>query len=380
MMNILSLFANIGVAEAYLEEIGFHVSVANELIPRRAKLYQDIYPNTHMICGDITEDKVYRSIIADSKKSHVNFVIATPPCQGMSTAGEQKADDERNLLLLPAVKAIKDLNPEYAMIENVPNFINTSIVYKGSNILLTDIVKNVLGDSYTISINIINTADYGVPQSRDRMIILLSRKDKKEWTVPHKDNNIVTLYDAIGWIPEIDPYVKDISEEQFKQLFPDYKMKEQRALSISKWNKPPVHVFRQVLAMQYTPTGHTAFDNPIHKPVKADGTYVRGYKNTYMRQRWDTPAYTVTMDNRKISSQGNVHPGRLIHENPNGESLYSDPRTLTLFELMLVMSLPKDWNLPDKTNEAFLRRIIGEGIPPLFIKKLFQNVPNHTTK
>ena len=96
-----------------------------------------------------------------------------------------------------------------------------------------------------------------------------------------------------------------------------------------------------------------------------------------MRQKWDTPAYTITMDNRKISSQGNVHPGRLVSRGKDGgEDVYSDPRTLTLFELMLVMSLPKDWPLPDNTEEAFVRRIIGEGIPPLFIKKLFKNIPN----
>ena len=129
--------------------------------------------------------------------------------------------------------------------------------------------------------------------------------------------------------------------------------------------------------MQYTPSGKTAFDNSDeHKPRKADGSFVKGYHNTYMRQRWDTPAYTITMDNRKISSQGNVHPGRYMGKDKNGEDIYSDARVLTLFELMLVMSLPKDWPLPIDTNEAFVRRIIGEGIPPLFISKLFNNIPS----
>ena len=126
--------------------------------------------------------------------------------------------------------------------------------------------------------------------------------------------------------------------------------------------------------MQYTPSGCSAFDNaPEHRPQKIDGSLVRGYHNTYKRQNWDTPAYTVTMDNRKISSQNNVHPGRLIGQDENGRDIYSDPRTLTLYELMRVMSLPEDWNVPANTDEAFLRRIIGEGIPPLFMKKLFQN-------
>ena len=80
------------------------------------------------------------------------------------------------------------------------------------------------------------------------------------------------------------------------------------------------------------------------------------------------------MDNRKISSQNNVHPGRIEYVDKNGENIYSDARTLTLFELMKIMSLPEDWPVPLNTPEAFLRRIIGEGIPPLFVKKVFEQL------
>ena len=184
------------------------------------------------------------------------------------------------------------------------------------------------------------------------------------------------MEDAIGWIPCIDPFVKDLSEDDFKKLFPLYEERKLKALAISRWNIPPVHIYRQVKAMQYTPTGKSAFDNsPQHRPMKDDGTFVKGYHNTYSRQRWDTPAFTVTMDNRKISSQGNVHPGRLIGKDENDEVIYSDARTLTLYELMRIMSIPDSWPLPPNTGEAFVRRIIGEGIPPLFVQKLFKNLP-----
>ena len=373
-MKVLSLFANIGVAEAYLEEDGFEVVVANELDPKRASLYQQIYPKTKMICGDITNPEVYRTVIENSQG--IDIVMATPPCQGMSTAGKQEENDERNKLVLYAIDSILDLKPKYGIIENVPNFINTYIEYNGAKKLLIDIIQEKLQRNYKISINIINTENYSVPQSRERMIILFSRKGLKEWIIPQKDEKKVSLRDAIGWIPEIDPFVKDLPQEEFCKLFPLYEERRKKALEISIWNIPPVHIFRQVEAMMYTPSGQTAFDNPIHKPIKNDGSYVKGYRNTYMRQRWDTPAYTITMDNRKISSQGNVHPGRFIKKGEQGENMYSDPRTLTLYELMLVMSLPKTWPLPLNTQEAFVRRIIGEGIPPLFIKKLFKNIPN----
>lgn len=375
--KVLSLFANIGVAEALLNGI-CDVVLANELIPRRAKLYHQIYPECEMICGDITEHLIFDKIVSLSKKMGVEIIMATPPCQGMSTVGPQNVGDERNYLIIPVIELVKKLSPKYVVIENVPNFVNTRITYEGSEQLIVDIIKSELQDLYHITVDIINTADYGVPQSRDRMILLMTKKDiNKIWSIPQKEKHIVDLNEAIGWIPSIDPFVKDLSKEEFKQLFPLYEERRKKALEISIWNIPPVHIYRQVLAMQHTPTGKSAFDNEDkYKPIKADGAFVKGYHNTYSRQRWDTPAFTVTMDNRKISSQGNVHPGRLIGKDSDGTKLYSDARVLTLFELMLVMSLPQDWPLPKETEEAFVRRIIGEGIPPLFIKKLFKNIPS----
>ena len=65
-LNVLSLFANIGFAEADLREIGVDVVVANELEPRRAKLYQQIYPDCDMICGDITKKSRNKKLLSKS--------------------------------------------------------------------------------------------------------------------------------------------------------------------------------------------------------------------------------------------------------------------------------------------------------------------------
>ena len=374
-MKILSLFANIGVAEAYLRELGIEVSVANELTERRAKLYSAIYPETKMIAGDITDDTVFSQVINIAKKENVNCIMATPPCQGMSTAGQLDEDDERNRLVIPVIKAVHLLQPNYVFIENVPNFLNTSIQVNGNNILIPDYINDELGMEYEIHKYVINTKDYSVPQVRERAIFLITKKGLKNvWLLPDPDKKIITMRDAIGDIPSIDPFIKDISKEEMDEMFPEYEAKKKRALEISRWNIPPHHVKRQVISMMHTPTGETAFDNEKYFPVKENGTPVKGYRNTYKRQNWDTPAYTVTMDNRKISSQNNVHPGRYMGVDENGDVIYSDARTLTLYELMLVMSLPSDWPVPEKTSEAFLRRIIGEGIPPLFVKRVFEKL------
>ena len=375
-IKIVSLFANIGVAEAYFAENNIDVVLANELLPPRAKLYQKIYPKSEMICGDITSDEVFDLLEKKGKDLDIDVIMATPPCQGMSTAGQKIKFDERNSLVIPALKLINRLQPKYAVIENVPDFRITSIMYKGKETLLPDVVREELHQLYHVDVHVINTDDSSVPQTRERVIILISRKDQNKWCIPKKEGKKVTMRDAIGFIEPIDPFVKDITPEEMKQLFPHYEARRLEALLVSKWNEPPVHILRQVMAMLYTPTGCTAFDNTEeHKPTKADGTRVRGYHNTYKRQKWDTPAYTVTMDNRKISSQNNVHPGRLIGVDENGLAIYSDPRVLTLYEIMKIMSLPDNWPIPNDTDEAFLRRIIGEGIPPLFMLKLFKELP-----
>lgn len=376
--KILSLFANIGVAEAYLEEIGYDVVVANELDPKRAALYQKIYPKTNMICGDITDDKVYQQIISSAQNQKVSLIMATPPCQGISTAGKQKKFDERNDLFRYALNAVNELNPEYVLFENVPGFLKTFVMYANEPMLITDVIKKEIGNNYILNFYSINTQDYEVPQTRERMIMLATRKKRPknhpEWVMPKKSDKLVTMEDAIGWMPIIDPFVKDLSKEEFVKLFPKYEERKKEAIKISKWNFPTTHVYRNVLAMQHTPTGCTAFDNPVYKPTKKDGTLVRGFHNTYKRQNWNTPAYTIAMDNIEISSQNNVHPGRFIGKDINGDDIYSDARALTLYELMRLMSIPDSWPIPDDANPSFLRHMIGEGVPSLLIKKIFENL------
>ena len=369
----VSLFANIGVAEAYLNEIGIDVCVANELIKRRAQLYSEIYPQTEVVEGDFTDLDIFNKIKLKSLNKKVDFIMATPPCQGMSTAGRQEKNDKRNDLIIPTIKFIKELKTKYVLIENVPQFLKTTVIYEDKEINILELINKELSSDYKINSAIIDTKDYKVPQSRKRAIITMTRNDiKKEWKLPKIHDSIVTLENTIGDIPTIDPFISDVTEKELLQIFPKFYIRKERALKISKWNIPPVHVKRQVLAMMHTPTGKSAFENEIHKPKKENGDLIKGYKNTYKRQNWSTPAYAITMDNRKISSQDNVHPGRKI--NNSKELIYSDARTLTLYELMKVMSLPVNWPIPENTSEAFIRRVIGEGIPPLFIKQLFQEI------
>ena len=93
-MKALSLFANVGIAETYLSDIGIDVVVANEIDKERAAFYSHLYPKCNMICGDITDSQVKEKIILEAKQANVDLVLATPPCQGMSIAGKTKWGNE----------------------------------------------------------------------------------------------------------------------------------------------------------------------------------------------------------------------------------------------------------------------------------------------
>lgn len=357
----LSLFANVGIAEAMFHSLGVKILVANELIERRAKFYQEVYPKSKMICGDITDDAVREEIIRESKKRKINFVMATPPCQGMSVAGNRDDADPRNQLIFYAIDVIKRLRPDFVLLENVPRQLKTQIRVGDKLVKIPDYIHGELDTDYVFNSETLAKAmEFGIPQMRERNIFLLVRRGYGfVWEFPQK-KRIVTLEDAIGDLPSLDPRLKE-GEAMTLRHFPMFREKEREGLQVSKWHHPPSHPWRQVEWMMHTPSGKSAIYNEVFYPQKEDGTPIRAHHNNYRRMSWDKPARTIMMFNNFISTLATVHPGRPYED--RGEILYSDPRVLSVYELMLVMSIPKRWPVPDWVDDSFLRSVVGEGIP-----------------
>ena len=372
----LSLFSNVGVAETYLNDIGIDIVIANEIDDKRAKFYSHLYPKTNMIVGDITDSKIGEKIVEESIKENVEFLIATPPCQGMSLAGKRDPYDKRNQLIYYEIEIIKKVKPKYILLENVPQLLKTKISIENKIMTIPEYIKMELCNLYNFANDsIVSAMDYDVPQMRKRNIFLLSRKDMKyTWQMPLKKKRI-TLREAIYDLPSVDPMLKEGIKETIK-LFPDFENKKKIAEKISKFHHPPVHAKKHAIAMMHTPSGETAFNNEIYFPKKDNGERVNGHYNTYRRYDWDKPARTITQNNGVISSLCCVHPGKK-YINDLGEVLYSDPRCLTIYELLIVFSLPKDWNVPDWADDRLIRQVIGEGIPPMLIKNIVSELINN---
>ncbi len=344
-MKGLSLFSGAGIGETYLSDCGIDIVVANELIEKRANLYRALYPKCNMICGDITNFAVFTSILKAAEG--IDFLIASPPCQGMSVAGKNRHQnmmlaDKRNYLINYVFEVIKQLKPHFIIIENVPMLLKIKLPYKNTMYTVVEILKDMFGYEYEIDGRVVDAADYGVPQTRKRAIIKMYPKEYT-WNWPETIKTKITVRDAIGNLPSL----------------------ESGESSSIRWHFARKHTAENVLWMKHTPTGQSAFSNPIYFPKKKDGTRIKGFESCYRRICWDKPAPTITIRNDCIASQRNVHPGRLLKD-----GTYSDARVLTPYELMLLNSLPADWNIPDDTPELLIRQVIGESIPPLMIKQI----------
>ena len=114
-MKAISLFSSAGIGELRLPKKKIDFVLANELLTQRARCYSYFYPQTRMINGDITDSRVKADIITTANKQKVELLLATPPCQGLSTLGKNKVqnhyiNDRRNFLVLEVLDIIDTYN------------------------------------------------------------------------------------------------------------------------------------------------------------------------------------------------------------------------------------------------------------------------------
>lgn len=268
----------------------------------------------------------------------MDFILATPPCQGVSLIGKNKSNsdmikDPRNFLIFHVFDIIDTIHPKIVVFENVDRFLDMRFPFENGLYNIEYIIRKKYGSQFSINVNVYNAMYYGVPQSRKRTIIVMTTKNYI-FTEPKKQK-IITVREAIGSLPSLEAGQKS-------------NIKNHNARN---------HIKAHIICMQHTPTGHSAFENKIYFPKKKNGERLKGYLATYKRIEWDKPAPTITMRNDAISSQSNVHPGRLL---PNG--LYSDARVLTLRELFILSSMNPDLDVPSFASDIQIRSMVGEAI------------------
>lgn len=166
-MNIISLFSGAGGMDLGFKMAGFNIVWANDFNNDAVETYKRNLGN-HIILGDITKIK---SDEIPLKEGEVDVIIGGFPCQGFSIANKNRnIKDQRNFLYKEMLRIIKDKKPKFFVAENVKGILNLA---KGKVIEL--IIEDFKKLGYKVDYKLLNAADFGVPQQRERVIIIGNR-------------------------------------------------------------------------------------------------------------------------------------------------------------------------------------------------------------
>lgn len=361
-MNVIDLFAGCGGLSLGFIKDGFKIVKAVEFDATIASTYKTNHPNIDVIVDDIRNvdhGEVF-------KKNDADVIIGGPPCQGFSMAGARIRDgfmgDPRNFLFKHYFNVVKTVKPKVFVMENVKGIstmengrIFNEILNIFSNPDLLD------GDQYFLYPQVVKAVDFGVPQKRERMIIVgvINRKIdiKKVWEITKKSIqdempgffDKTTVKDAIGNMPEptdsgiIDNPVAITNYQRYLSC------DEGQLHNHVKSNHSRVAVER--MAKITSGENYTVLDEDI-KSV---------HSGSYGRLCWEDFAPTITT--RFDTPAG----GRFIHPTEN--------RTLTPREAARIQSFPDAFVFTG--NKSSICKQIGNAVPPkvsYFLARLVRNI------
>lgn len=414
--KVLSLFSSAGIGELGIKASKMDIVLSNELLKERCDLYKENYPETFSVCGDIWDKKdelidKWKELCQDSPF----LIYATPPCQGMSfnsigkiqneiREGRRPKEDPRNRLIIPTVEVIKSLHPQWVLLENVPEMLNTIISTDKGYRNIIEYVTEELSFDYVGKAEVVNCADYGIPQKRERLITIFSRTpEAKEYFAQHGSfipkrthsesgrgglKEWVTLRDAIGTLPPL-------SAEKGRNECPEL-----------PWHVVPVMKEDKFWWISNTPYNETAYnnqcvkcgcnENPRHGMCMMDGRHqsrkntpiycmkcgallprptmvdkvtgerriIKGFDSAYRRMTWDTPAGTLTQNFQYEASDKKLHPDQ--------------NRVLSVFEGLVLQTI-SDYDYKFEIGGKTIRRnlccqIIGESVPPRLIELICKKI------
>lgn len=318
-LHAIDLFSGCGGLTTGLEEAGINVRYAVELDSKISMVYHVNHPQTVMVNSDIKD-------ISDSefKKmgKNIDIVAGCPPCQGFTRINSknkiQQYSDERNLLILDYFRAIKIINPEFIMMENVPEITRFDKFHQ----VLSDLQE--LG--YKIDYHIINVKYFGVAQSRKRLVLIGSKH--YEINFPEKkSDNVKTVRDAIG-----DLKIRKLKDDKLQRIHSHHTERIQNIINMIPKN------------------GGSRKDLPLKYWLECHKKKNVGFSDVYGRMRWDSPAPTIT--------GGCLSPskGRFLHPEKN--------RSITVREAALLQGFPDNYYFDAKLPKTLLAQMIGNAIPP----------------
>ncbi|MFB6393589.1 DNA cytosine methyltransferase [Polymorphospora lycopeni] len=172
-LRVLDLFAGAGGLSQGFQQVGFRVAGGSDIDPDACATYSRNFPGAQVICGDIRLPEVHEQVVQAGRG--VDVVVGGPPCQAFSQVRNHSRiiDDPRNSLYREFVKTVDEIKPPAFVMENVPGMAQMGVLEQVKEDL-------ELGGAYRVIARVLDAADFGVPQTRKRLVFVGIRRDLGE--------------------------------------------------------------------------------------------------------------------------------------------------------------------------------------------------------
>ena len=334
--KVVSLFSGGGGLDIGFKRAGFDIVWAIDINQDAVNSYKKNV-GEEIICGDLYE-------VDETKIPRCDFVIGGPPCQSFSLAGNRHSDDQRGRLVWRYIDIIKELQPKGFLFENVTGLVSA----KNSNgeKILPLLFKAFSDIDYNLSYQIVNAADYGVPQLRKRVIIVGFKGFMNNFEFPQTTHNAdgscgkkkyVSVEEALGDLPVPSD---------------DCEITEHTWPTMSELDKYICH---------HVKSGGNYMDIPDDvnsvriKRLKRDG----GHTTCYGRMDPSKPSYTINTYFNRPNVGCNIH--------------YGQERLITLREAMRLQTFPDDYQFVSKSKQG-KNLIVGNAVPPLLANAIAKSI------
>jgi len=342
-MLVIDLFSGCGGSAVGFRQIGFKIAVAVDINKVASETFKINFPETVVLNQNITTLSGRDLLKAAGTDSGDNIILlGCPPCQGYSTARRagQRLSEPRNMLVFEFARIIREIKPKFFIMENVPGLANGI----GKEIF-SQVIRKIKSAGYSnYAYKVIDTADYGVPQRRKRLLFIGTNDSKITISLPAPTNADTnsnkgllkpwnTVKDAISDLPSIHAGEKHSKD------------KMHASANLSELN---------IKRLKSTPKNGGSRNSWPDELVLECHKNVNGYKDIYGRMRWDSPSPTITGGCCMLSK------GRFGHPEQN--------RAISLREAARLQTFPD--NFIFSGNFGDIASQIGNAVPPLLTRRI----------
>ena len=340
-MKIIDLFCGIGGLSLGFEQAGFEVVSAIDMWKDAVITYN--HNRKEKVAKIKTVEEFNQAELPELVNSqHITGIIGGPPCQGFSTVGRREIEDPRNKMYLEFYKAVKIANPDFFVIENVKGMLTLN---KGAFVkdLIERFGPNGLG--YNISYQLLNAADYGIPQNRYRVFYVGIKG--KNFAFPPPLSYQLTAKDGISDLEGSDN---------------------------EHYGSEPQNAFQKVMRgkcqhpINQDYTDHTQQTIDIISQVP-DGGNIRDLP----KEVWQVRKY-----NKAFERMGTFKPSNTIDTGHRNYFHYAEPRIPTVRESARIQSFPDDFEIVGTRGSQYKQ--VGNAVPPMLAKVIAEKIKYELTR